>query len=114
MNKPILHVEVLGENLDTLKTFYGDVFGWELSPIGNDYTVARPAQGPSIGIGAMGPGRNHVTFYVGVPDVELALQKAEQCGGLRAFGPHPLPEGGTFGGFTDPEGHLIGLVNGAS
>ena len=27
-------------------------------------------------------------------------------------GPHPIPDGGILAGFTDPEGHLIGLVQG--
>jgi uncharacterized protein len=33
----------------------------------------------------------HVTFYVGVPDVEAALVKAESLGGKRLFGPEAVP-----------------------
>jgi predicted enzyme related to lactoylglutathione lyase len=56
----------------------------------------------------------HVTFYVAVPEVEAALQKAESLGGTRRMGPDQIP--GTdidIGHFTDPEGHLIGLVEAA-
>jgi predicted enzyme related to lactoylglutathione lyase len=48
---------------------------------------------------------------VGVPDVEAALAKAESLGATRLFGPAPVP--GTeveLGQFTDPEGHLIGVM----
>jgi predicted enzyme related to lactoylglutathione lyase len=51
-------------------------------------------------------------FYVGVPDVEAALQKAEDLGGTRLMGPEKNP--GTdlvISQFTDPEGHLIGVAS---
>ena len=52
----------------------------------------------------------HVTFYVEVPDVEAALTKAESLGGTRAFGPETIMGGTVLGQFTDPEGHMIGVV----
>lgn len=64
------------------------------------------------GVGG-GPGhQGHAIFYVGVPDVEAALQKAESLGRTRQMGPEQNP--GTdlvVGHFTDPEGHLIGLAS---
>jgi predicted enzyme related to lactoylglutathione lyase len=54
----------------------------------------------------------HVTFYVAVEDVAAALELIECKGGKKAFGPHPIPDGGIIAGFLDPEGHLIGLVQG--
>jgi uncharacterized protein len=52
-----------------------------------------------------------VIFYVGVPDVEAALQKAESLGGPRRMGPERNPGADlVVGNFTDPEGHLIGLA----
>ena len=54
----------------------------------------------------------HVTFYIHVPDIEAALAKAESLGGTRVFGPETIMDGAMeLGQFTDPEGHLIGLVN---
>ena len=56
----------------------------------------------------------HVIFYVGVPDVEAALQKAERLGGTRRMGPDQAPGRDlVVGHFTDPEGHLIGLASSA-
>ena len=79
-----------------------------------DYGFVDPAPAPERagipgGVGG-GPDYNgHVIFYVGVPDVEAALQRAARLGGTRRMGPEQAP--GTelvVGHFTDPEGHLIG------
>ena len=69
-----------------------------------------------IGIGGgIGTGPDgydgHVTFYVGVDDVEAALAKAESLGGTRIMGPETVMESIELGQFQDPEGHLIGVVN---
>ena len=44
-------------------------------------------------------------FYVGVPNVEAALQKAESLGGTRRMGPEKNPGADlVVGHFSDPEG----------
>jgi predicted enzyme related to lactoylglutathione lyase len=48
--------------------------------------------------------------YVGVPDVEAALQQAERLGATRAMDPARAPSGLVVGQFRDPEGTLIGLA----
>ena len=58
----------------------------------------------------MGEDSAHVTFYVAVENIAEALQLIESKGGKKAFGPHPIPDGGIIAGFLYPEGHLIGLV----
>ncbi len=50
-------------------------------------------------------------FYVGVDDVETALQQAENLGGTRRLGPEKSPSGTlVVGHFTDPEGNLVGIA----
>jgi uncharacterized protein len=44
--------------------------------------------------------------------VEAALAKAESLGGTRVMGPETVMESIEIGLFNDPEGHLIGVVNG--
>ena len=70
-----------------------------------------------MGIGggiATGPGiSGHVSVYVEVPDVEAALAKAEELGGSRMMGPDEVMEGLVIGLFTDPEGHVIGVLKGS-
>ena len=54
-------------------------------------------------------GVNHVALEV--PDVEAALAKAESLGGTRMMGPETMSEPPiTIALFSDPEGHVIGLV----
>jgi predicted enzyme related to lactoylglutathione lyase len=121
MGQPVVHFEIIGEDAKRLRSYYGDLFGWDYddspSITGMNYGfIERNTTSDGVGIpGAVGGGRDgyegHVTFYVGVPDVEAALQRAESLGGIRRMGPDQIP--GTdieIGHFTDPEGHLIGLV----
>jgi predicted enzyme related to lactoylglutathione lyase len=62
------------------------------------------------GVGG-GPGyERRALFYVGVPEVEAALQKAESLGGTRKMGPEGTPGTLVVGQFTDPEGNLIGVA----
>jgi uncharacterized protein len=121
MGQPVVHFEVIGGDGDKLRSYYSELFGWEFGdPIGptNYAVVTRDgntnAQGAGIGggVGTAPEGYGgHVTFYVEVPDVEAALAKAESLGGTRMMGPDEVPEAGiTIALFTDPEGHVIGLV----
>jgi predicted enzyme related to lactoylglutathione lyase len=121
MGAPVVHFEVIGKDGKALHSFYSTLFGWNIdadNPMGYGM-VSREgntnAEGAGIGGGIMGGGPEpdypgHVTFYVEVPDVEAALQKAESLGGKRLMGPDQPPGGPTLGQFADPEGHLIGVV----
>jgi uncharacterized protein len=42
--------------------------------------------------------------------VEAALAKAESLGGSRVMGPEKVMEQIEVGLFTDPEGHVVGVV----
>jgi uncharacterized protein len=123
MGQPVVHFEVLAKDGDKLKSYYAELFGWQIdsnNPMRYG-TVDREgnvnADGVGIG-GGIGPAPEgydgHVTFYVEVPDVEAALANAERLGGTRMMGPDQVMEGLELGLFNDPEGHLIGLVKSAS
>jgi len=62
------------------------------------------------GIGGGESYESHAVFYVAVPDVEAALQRAVSLGGTRVMGPARSPSGLVIGHFTDPEGSLIGVA----
>lgn len=74
--------------------------------------VKTDDKGIGGGIGTLSEERQHVIFYVAVKELTAALELIESQGGKKAFGPHPIPDGGLIAGFTDPEGHLVGLVQG--
>jgi len=121
MGQPVVHFEVIGKDGDKLRSFYSELFEWEFGDtVGpTNYAVVpregnTNADGAGIG-GGVGTGPEgydgHVTFYVDVPDVEAALQKAESLGATRMMGPEKMGEPAIeIALFSDPEGHVIGLV----
>ena len=122
MGQPVVHFEVIGRDAEKLQSYYADLFDWKIDA-GNamKYGIVNGDDNPSHvgsiggGIGWSGPEGNEgwSTFYVAVPDVEAALQKAEQLGGTRVLGPDNVTDQIVVGQFKDPEGHLVGLVNGS-
>jgi len=111
MAHPVMWFEVLGEDGDRLRKFYGGLFGWTFtndSPYGVvDTGVPRGIPG---GVGPVYPGtRSWVTFYVETPDVAASLDQAAQLGGKTVL-PRTVLPAVTLGIFEDPEGHAIGLV----
>jgi predicted enzyme related to lactoylglutathione lyase len=123
MGQPVVHFEVIGKDGEKLQKYYADLFGWEIdanNPMGYG-TVQREGNTTADGIGiggGVGKGPEgydgHVTFYVQVPDVGAALSKAQELGGTPIFGPDQVPGMDlTLGQFSDPEGHVIGLVQGS-
>lgn len=114
--QPTVHFEVLGSDREALKSFYTELFGWSTNEIesarGDTYSLVE-AQDDGIagGIGTAPEGtEGHVTFYVGVEDLDAALSKAESLGGSRLSDPMDIPTG-QIAHFSDPEGHMIGLAS---
>ena len=124
MGQPVVHFEIIGTDPAKLRGYYGELFGWEFdtsSPVAEavsepmNYGFVTPSTtsgGTGIpgGVGGGPSYQRHVVFYVGVPDVEAALQKAESLGGKRQMGPERAPTGLVVGHFTDPEGHLVAVA----
>ena len=119
MGQPVVHFEVIGKDGKKLQSYYSELFGWEVDSnnemgygmVSREGNTGREGVGIGGGIAGGPPGyEGHVMFYVAVPDVEEALQKAESLGGERVMGPETIMDRLVLGHFNDPEGHLIGLV----
>lgn len=120
MGQPVVHFEIVGRDGEALKRYYSELFGWRIdsdNAMGYGIVAKEGNQAPDgtgIGGGVAGgpPGYDgHLTFYVAVEDCEAALARAEELGGTRTMGPDPIPGMGlTIGQFTDPEGHLVGVL----
>jgi predicted enzyme related to lactoylglutathione lyase len=119
MGKPVVHFEIIGKDAERLKSYYSELFGWDIDSnnpmnygmVSRDNNLSPEGIGIGGGIGAGPEGYpGHVTFYVGVPDVEAALAKAEKLGGTRKMGPDKVTGDVEIGLFQDPDGHLVGLV----
>jgi uncharacterized protein len=126
MAQPVVHIEIIGRDPARLRAYYAELFGWDfatggpvsaaVSEAGNYGFTEETSNGTGV-MGGVGGGSGYqprALFYVGVPDVDAALRKAEELGGTRRMGPERSP--GTelvVGHFTDPEGNLIGVAGGA-
>jgi predicted enzyme related to lactoylglutathione lyase len=122
MGRPVVHVEIIGQDPAALRRYYGELFGWEFD-VGDASSDAVSApgsygfvdgadagRGVNGGVGG-GPGfEPRVLFYVSVPNVEDALRAAERLGGKRRLGPDGTPGRLVVGRFTDPEGNVIGVA----
>ena len=120
MGQAVVHFEVVGKDGEKLQRYYGELFGWNVNADNpmqygmvdakdNTSMTGDNGIGGGIGQGPDGYG-GHVTFYVAVPDVEEALQKAESLGGTRVMGPEKIMDMVELGQFKDPEGTVIGVV----
>lgn len=121
MGQPVVHFEIIGREPASLRDYYGELFDWEFQT-GDAATDAVSEKGSygfvdgstTNGInGGVGGGEGYdgrVLFYVSVPNVEEALEKAERLGGKRVMGPEGDPGTIVVGQFTDPEGNLIGVA----
>ncbi|MDR2985749.1 MAG: VOC family protein [Nocardiopsaceae bacterium] len=122
MGQPVVHFEIIGTNPAKLRSYYGELFGWDFdtsSPVAESVSeplnygfadITEDGTGIPGGVGGGQAYEPHTIFYVGVPDVEAALQEAERLGGQRRMGPDRAPTGLVVGHFTDPEGNLIGVA----
>jgi len=115
MPNPVTHFEVTGKDGKLLQDFYGKVFSWEIkadNPMSYGMLSSQDGQGIGGGIsgGAGEQGGGGVTFYVEVASLEDTLKDIEAAGGKTVMPPSDVPGGPRMAQFTDPEGHMIGLV----
>jgi predicted enzyme related to lactoylglutathione lyase len=120
MAQPVVHFEIIGTDPGRLRSYYHDLFGWEFAtggPVAPEVSEAGNygfTEGDTIpgGVGGGAGHDPHVVFYVGVPDIEAALAKAERLGGTRVMGPARSPGSDlVVAHLTDLEGNVIGLAS---
>jgi uncharacterized protein len=110
----ISHIEFPADDVERAKRFYGELFGWEFSPMEgfDSYWLFRTAT-PEASGGAIGK-RNEavasdVTVYVTVDSIEQALAKVPGLGGTVTTGKTEIPDFGWYAILNDTEGSLLGL-----
>ncbi len=105
--------EIIGKDGPKLREFYGHLFDWQFEEApGMDYGMIHAGSGGiGGGIGSLhGTGESYVTVYVEVPDINASLEQAEKLGGKTIVPRTVIPDQVTFAMFSDPEGHLVGLM----
>jgi len=113
MPHPVIHAEIRSDDPDATRQFFADLFGWKVASEGafpgytfidtgvegGIYVAISPRQGTD----------DEVLFFVGVEDVDAALQKAEALGGTIVQPAQHVP-GTSFGVFADAQGHKVGVA----
>jgi uncharacterized protein len=123
MGNPVVHFELIGPDPARLRTFYSHLFGWD-APAGapvaeristqTQYSFIAPGDDAPPAAGGIGGGPgygNQAIFYVGVPDVNEALVRAQELGAVVVLSPQRNDGGGvTVAHFRDPAGNLVGVA----
>jgi Predicted enzyme related to lactoylglutathione lyase len=119
MPNPVVHWEIMSNDKskgEELQRFYSELFGWKIDA-DNPYSYGVGDTQTDRGIpGAVGPseGMSRVTIYVEVDDPQAALDKAVSLGGTVAMPVTEIPGAVTMAMFSDPDGHITGLIKGSS
>jgi uncharacterized protein len=110
----VVHWEVQARDPSAQIRFFGELFGWNVDANNpQNYGMVGPAGPGSIGggIGATTDDAPRATFYVQVPSIADTLDKAATMGAATVM---PRTDIGmvVMAQFRDPEGNIIGLVEG--
>lgn len=109
--------ELWSADPDATVELYGELFGWsqegdmDMGPMGK----YRFLQANGVGIGALGKAASdgpgpRIRYYIGVEDIDEALDKVRSNGGAVEDGPHEIPGGEFSAHARDPQGASFGLV----
>jgi predicted enzyme related to lactoylglutathione lyase len=110
MANPFVHVELLTNDLEKAKAFYGALFDWKIEDIpGMDYTLIQVGEGTGGGMMKHPmPGNPSIWMaYVLVDDAAASIAKAESLGATIVKGLTEVPGMGCFGVMLDPTGAAI-------
>jgi predicted enzyme related to lactoylglutathione lyase len=117
----VVHFEIPFDDGERARRFYSDAFGWEIQEIPDlHYAIVRtgpagadgfPAEPGYIGGGMLkreSPADRPV-ITVDVDDIEAALKRIEELGGMTVLGRQDVGDMGWAAYFKDVEGNLMGL-----
>jgi uncharacterized protein len=118
MPNPVTWFEITGKDSAKLQKFYGDIFGWKLSPpvkeMGNYSMLDNGGKGINGGLGENMGGPNRVSVYIEVDDPDAYLAKVNKAGGKTIMPTTAVTPTTTIAMFTDPEGNITGLLKAGS
>ena len=108
----IKHIEIAGIDGARLKSFYGDLFDWEIKRneiVEFDYYDIVAGNEPTAGIRHEPKGKPEIVIYVEVIDLHQSVEKAKALGAAVRIPPKTYGEL-QFALIEDPEGNPIGLT----
>lgn len=111
MGAPVVHFEIYGPDAAKLRTFYADLFGWEIhadNPM--NYGMVHTNAGDKGIEGGIAEGPARVNVAVEVDDLQGYLDKALAAGAELVTPVTEIPGVVTYAEFRDPAGNLTGIV----
>jgi len=108
--------ELMTPNLDSAKTFYQDMFNWEMHDMEMDqpYTMATINNQDVAGLMPMPPGTEGMPplwgGYITVDDVDKSAKQAVSLGGKIFMEPREIPNVGRFAVIADPQGAVVSII----
>lgn len=120
MNHTIVHFEIPADDLEGLKSFYSETFGWRFVEAQESYwmihTVPTDEEGMPLEPGVNGgmmerqSPEHAVTNYVSVESVEEYAEKIEDAGGEIVVEKTAVPGVGYWAIFQDPDGNTMAIM----
>jgi predicted enzyme related to lactoylglutathione lyase len=114
MAHPVVHFEIPADDVERLKRFYSDLFGWsmKMDPAMPEYVMIETmteGQGINGGMMKRQMPQHTPTNYVMVESVAEYAEKARQLGGQVVVPKTAIPKMGYFAVCLDPDRNPIGL-----
>jgi uncharacterized protein len=126
MSGKVVHFELPVDDRSRAKAFYAEAFEWDLADVpGMAYTRVTttptgdrgsPTEPGAINGGMAGRGGpiTAPVLTIGVDDIDTALATVERLGGKTVQGRNPVGDLGFTAYFSDTEGNVVGLWQGAA
>ena len=75
MSGQIVHTEILVDDTEAARAFWGQLFGWQFEafPPGSEYHMARISDTSGIAISGMESGRSGTRSYFAVTDIDAEI-----------------------------------------
>ncbi|HEY2069429.1 MAG TPA: hypothetical protein VGG48_07740 [Rhizomicrobium sp.] len=99
---PIVFFDIAGPDAAKLKSFYSGIFHWNIDGKNAIDTGALK--------GTLRQDPTEKLLYIGVPDINAALEEIKAAGGTVAMPRMVIPNVVTIAIFVDPAGNRMGLV----
>jgi len=110
MSNNLCYFEIFTSDLAKSKSFYGQLFNWEINPWGTQgsYEHIKTPQEPDGGLWKT-EDQKGVLVYFKVEDIDKTLKKVEELGGKVILKKTEIPNVGHYAIFADLDGNQIAL-----
>jgi predicted enzyme related to lactoylglutathione lyase len=121
MNHTIIHFEIPADDVEKMKKFYSDVFGWKIRDVPEmQYVTLQTVPTDEKGM-LKEPGVNGGMYkrtakeqvpvnYISVESVDEYIDRVVKSGGKLIAPKQYVPKVGTFAWIADPEGNPLGII----